>query len=130
MCKGELLSQFGDLVGAMSCFKKASKLDPRSPLPYLNAARTYQQVGQISTSKLHIEKALSIDPNLAMAHIDMSQLLMQSGKNDEAISTLEKALELSRHMSEIKDVLIARKMAEAQVILEEEGIFSPRVNSF
>lgn len=125
MCGGELLSQLGDVVTAMNLFKKAHALNPQSPLPFVNAARTYQQLGQISTAQAHLEKAISIDPSLAMSYIDLSQLQLQSGMTDKAVQTLSKALELARHMSEIKDVLMARQIATAQSALELQGICRP-----
>ena len=110
----------------MEAFKKAMRLDARSPLPYINAARTYQQVGQIENAKRHIHRGFDLDPRFAMGHIDLAQLQLQSGQSDCALETLEKALEYSRHRSEIKDVLIAREMALAQLALEARGISCPR----
>ena len=110
----------------MTSFKKAAALDSRSPLPFINAARTYQQVGQLETAKRHLSRAFSLDSNLAMSHIDMCQLQLQSGQTEMALETLEKALLLSRHMSEIRDVLVAKQMALAQLVLEEQGISCPR----
>lgn len=110
----------------MYSFKKAFQLDSRSPLPLVNAARTYQQVGQIETAKRHIQRGLELDPRFAMSHIDSAQLQLMSGQTKVALETLEKALQYSRHMSEIRDVLVAREMALAQLALETKGISCPR----
>lgn len=50
ICLGEVMSAAGDMVGALEAFKKASEIDPFHPLPFLNAARTYQQLNQVEFS--------------------------------------------------------------------------------
>ena len=125
MCVGELLSQLGDIVSAMTLFRKAHKLDSKSPLPFVNAARTYQQIGQLASARRHLDKAISADSSFAMSLIDMAQIHLHSGSTNSALSTLNDALYLARHMSEIKDVLIAKKMAFVQLKLEEKGISRP-----
>jgi tetratricopeptide (TPR) repeat protein len=116
----------GDINAAMFAYKMAYQLDCRSPLALVNAARTYQQVGQVETAKRHIQRGLELDPHFAMSHIDLAQLQLMSGQANLALQTLDKALQFSRHMSEIKDVLIAKEMAFAQLELEGMGISSPR----
>jgi len=50
LCCGEVYSQAGDMVTALDCFRKAHALAPNNPLCYVNAARTYQQLNQVSLS--------------------------------------------------------------------------------
>ena len=48
LCCGEVYSQAGDMVTALDCFRKAHALAPNNPLSYVNSARTYQQLNQVS----------------------------------------------------------------------------------
>jgi tetratricopeptide (TPR) repeat protein len=125
LCYGEVLSQAGDLVGSLSCFEAAHRLNPRNPLPFVNAARTYQQMSQPSTSERHLQCAVAIDPTFALTHIDVAQGLLHRGAVQEALKTLDYALRLSRHVSDICDVLTAKTVATLQAELQEEGLYAP-----
>lgn len=76
--------------------------------------------------------AISLDENLASTRVDLSQIYLLSGKTKLALDTLELALNMSKHVSEIRDVLTALKIANIQSKLQEEGIYLPPadVNSF
>lgn len=114
------------MVKALEAFKKAAEHDPLgNPLSFVNAARTYQQLGQNHSAKLHLDHALALDPSLSMTYVDMSQNLLQSGKTEEALGLLNHALRLAKHVSEIRDVMTARKVATIQRTLEEKGLFYP-----
>jgi len=125
LCYGEVLSQAGDLVGSLSCFESAHRLNPRNPLPFVNAARTYQQMSQPSTSERHLQCAVAIDPSFALTHIDVAQGLLHRGSVQEALKTLDYALRLSRHVSDICDVLTAKTVATLQAELQQEGLYAP-----
>jgi tetratricopeptide (TPR) repeat protein len=127
MCLGEVLAQVGDAVGALKCFEKASKLDDLHPLPYVNASRTYQQLNQQSQAKRHITTAIGLDPALAMTRVDLSQQYLHAGQSALALQTLRDALFLARHVSEIHDVLTAQSVANMQLQLEKEGLYSPLI---
>lgn len=120
LCMGEIYCQLGDAVSAMSSFKDASVLMPQHPLPYLNAARVYQQLNQRVEARRHTEIALTIDPDLAMTRIDLAQHYLHLGRPEEALDCLQTALRLARHVSEIKDVLTAQLVAMVQMDLQKE----------
>ena len=125
LCTGEIISQTGDAVKAIKCFKRASKLNPLHPLPYVNAARTYVQLNQSKKALVHLSFAISLDEHLASTRVDLSQIYLISGKTELALSTLELALNMAKHVSEIRDVLTALKIAHIQSKLQEEGIYCP-----
>ena len=125
LCTGELISQSGDAVKAIKCFKRASRLNPLHPLPYINAARTYVQLNQPTKALLHLSVAILLDESLASTRVDLSQIYLLSGKTRLALTTLQLALNMSKHVSEIRDVLTALKIAEIQTKLQEEGIYYP-----
>lgn len=41
---------------ALAYFRKAAEKAPLHPLPYMNAARTYQQLGQTSVAMRHLDR--------------------------------------------------------------------------
>ncbi len=125
LCYGEVLGQAGDLVGSLSCFSQAHSLDLRNPLPFVNAARTYQQLNQSATSKQHLTCASVIDPHFALTHIDVAQAALQEGRTEKALSVLQHALSLTRHVSDICDVLTAQTVAQLQMELQAEGLYCP-----
>lgn len=118
LCLGEVLSQLGDAVGALQLFKKAAQSEPSNPVPFINAARTYQQMNQRSNASKHLNHALKTDPALAMTKVDLAQNLMQSGHTEEALQMLDEALQLAKHVSEICDVLTAKKIASIQLQIQ------------
>ena len=73
---GELLAQAGDVVGALSDFRKAARNSPAHPLPYLNAARVYSSLQQPRLARLHLQRALMRDPTFSQTYTDMASVLL------------------------------------------------------
>jgi tetratricopeptide (TPR) repeat protein len=119
---GEVHSQSGDMTKSIKLFQRVAELDPFHPLGFLNAARTYQQLGELHTALTHIQRAALLDPALAMTRIDLAQLLRQMGEIDRASEEVEAALAMARHVSEIRDVLIAKFVTQLQQKIKEKGI--------
>lgn len=122
LCLGEVQSQAGNVVDAMHSFKVAHDLQPMDPLALINASRTYQQLGQLSTAVAHLTLASNLDRALALPKVDLAQGLLQAGQTNEALAMLEEALQQARHVSEIADVLTARTVALVQLQLEQRGV--------
>jgi tetratricopeptide (TPR) repeat protein len=121
---GEIQTQIGDAVGALKWFKRAHRIDPFNPLPYVNAGRVYQQLKQNTLGLNHLSLAAAADPNFAMTRVELAQHYLHLGRTEDALRYLDGALELARHVSEIKDVLTGRKVALLQLELKREGISS------
>ena len=131
ICHGEVLSQVGEVMKAVQCFKKAANMNTaegyNNPLPFVNAARTYQQLSQPQAALNHISIALKYDSNLPMTYVDLSQIYLHIGRTREALQALDYALAISKYCSEIRDVLTAQTIARIQLELEEtEGIRRPQ----
>ena len=129
LCRGEIL---GDVVKAIKCFEEASQIENTqgNPLPYINAARTYQQLSQPCSALSHIAVALQYDSFLPMTYVDLAQIYLNLGRTKDALQGLDYALTIARHCSEIRDVLTARTIANIQLELEEkEGITRANSNS-
>ena len=61
----------------------------------------------------------------ALTHIDAAQAVLHKGKTKQALHILDHALNLSRHVSDICDVLTARTVATLQDELEKQGLYCP-----
>ena len=116
-------------MGSLASFHQANTIDPHHPLPFVNAARTYQQLNQTTTAKQHLDGALRLDHTFALTHIDVAQAALQAGKTQKALNILDKALLRARHVSDLLDVLTAKRVAELQVLLQEEGLYFPPAQS-
>jgi hypothetical protein len=72
-------------------------LYPTHPLPFVNAARTYQQLNQRGLSTAHVQRAVALDPSFPLPHVDLAQALLYQGKVEACQKSLLKALALARH---------------------------------
>ena len=95
VCCGEVYSQAGDVVNALDCFRRAHAAAPLNPLPFINAARTYQQLGQLHTAKQHLCAALRLDGSMAMVRVDLAQNSLLGGNAAPALGLLDEALQLA-----------------------------------
>ena len=146
-CIGEVLGQSGDAAGALAEFRRAYIMSQNNPMPLLNAARVYQQMGQSVASEAHVREALLRDNTLVLAYVDCAQLCLQQisrgsynlsaegdiseievleafkgNKAKEAYKYLDKALSLCRHISEVADVFATKVIAKIHFdVLEEEA---------
>lgn len=126
----------------MGEFRKAYVMSPNSPMPLLNAARVYQQLGQSVASEAHIREAMLRDNSLVLAYVDCAQLCLQTARGpaptaggegtptvdfkaqqaQRAEKHLERATTLCRHISEIADVFATKAIARIHLdILESHG---------
>jgi tetratricopeptide (TPR) repeat protein len=128
LCSGEVHSQCGDMVKSIKMFRRASLLEAGHPLPWVNAARTYQQLGQLDAANAHVAVALALDPSIAMTRVDHAQLLRQSERMEEAVTTIDIALTLARQVSEIRDVMTARYVTLLQQSLKAKGLYTSPIS--
>lgn len=142
-CIGEVMGQAGDAAGAMVEFRRSYLLCPNNPMPLLNAARVYQQLGQSVASEAHIREAMLRDNTLVLAYVDCAQLCLQaargpaaggscpaasepattykSGQARRAEQYLEKGVTLCRHISEIADVFATKAIAKIHLDILEKN---------
>ena len=97
LCMGEVLAQCGDLTGSLDHFRQSSKLYPSHPLPFINAARTYQQLNLRDSAARHIAYAVALDPYFPLPHVDQAQAMLYQGKVEACSEAINKALKLARH---------------------------------
>lgn len=117
---GDLCTQKGDLIEALSSFEKAAGKDPVYPLPYINAARTYMAARDIPAAERHLQKALSLDPSCSACYLDLGHLYLQAGDMKRAYTNFDQAIHFAKAMPEVQDAVVFRKLAALQ---EGEGEF-------
>ncbi len=122
LCGGEILSQAGDMVKGLEHFRNVSQLPAYRalPLPYVSAARVYQQLGQLHKAHVHLSRAIQLDDTLAMTLVDLSQLHRQEKQLDKAVQTIDQAMRCAKQVSEIRDVLSTKYLARLQQTLAEK----------
>lgn len=95
---------------AAEFYSKAAELDPRSPLPWTELARTYvlvaqnlrNQTGQedrrveaLENALSNLQKAIDLKSDYSSAHYLLAVVYDQQGKIDEAISKLEETKKIA-----------------------------------
>ena len=92
---GSVLSELGDLQGAVSSFKKALKAGakPRYGLHY-NIGYAYMQAGKLGQAAKHFEKAVKHNPQFREGHIKAGSVYRDRGDVDLAAHHLQAAIAL------------------------------------
>jgi tetratricopeptide (TPR) repeat protein len=85
---------------AISSFRKAIELDPKSAVAYSNLARALHAKDQLDEAIACYEKAIALDPKDAVAHFNFGQVLEHKGLLDEAIASYKKAIEVKPSLAE------------------------------
>ena len=78
---------------AVSDFTKASRDDPKAPLPHIWLARMARDVGNFTLASQELQTALQIDPNNALALREMGANLLQQGNAELARRFYVRAVE-------------------------------------
>jgi tetratricopeptide (TPR) repeat protein len=69
---------------AVSAFTKASREDPKAPLPHIYIARMAREVGNFTLASQELQVALEADPNNAVGLREMGANLLAQGNNELA----------------------------------------------
>ena len=69
---------------AVSAFTKASREDPKAPLPHIYLARMAREVGNFTLASQELQIALEADPNNAVGLREMGANLLAQGNNELA----------------------------------------------
>lgn len=90
----------GDLPRAVAAFETASRLDPSSAPPLVNAALAYSRLGRNDQAEAALTAALKLDPDNAAANFNMGLLQAELGDAAEAERRLRAALRADPAMAE------------------------------
>lgn len=92
---GDAHRRFGRSAEALTCWQKASELDPRRADPYDRMAIVAMEKGEFEEALRLWRKVLALDPKNPGVHDKMGRVLLASGRQDEAITALTKEMRLS-----------------------------------
>jgi len=124
----------GDAPRAVAAFEAASRLDPMSAPPLINAAVAYARLGRDEQAEAALAAALKLDPNNAAAHFNMGLLKAGLGDAAAAESHLRAALKARPDMPEAAydlGVLLAPdRPAEALAFLRRAATLDPQEPRF
>jgi tetratricopeptide (TPR) repeat protein len=90
----------GDLPRAVAAFEAASRLDPSSAPPLVNAALAYSRLGRNDQAEAALATALKLDPDNAAANFNMGLLQAELGDAAAAERRLRAALRADPAMME------------------------------
>jgi tetratricopeptide (TPR) repeat protein len=120
----------GDLPRAVAAFEAASRLDPSSAPPLVNAALAYSRLGRNDKAESALAAALKLDPDNAAANFNMGLLQAELGDAAAAERRLRAALRADPTMAEAAynlGVLLAPdRPAEALGFLRQAAGDDPR----
>lgn len=103
--RGKQLMARGDLEGAISAFKRAIRVNPKSTLMLYDLAIAYLDSGRALEAAQALEKALQADPRYMPALVSMGEALTALGRPAEAAKQYEAALLLVENSPEVHAVL-------------------------
>jgi Flp pilus assembly protein TadD len=81
---GMLLTDQGDLTGAVQQLTKAASLAPGNPRIHEELGRALQAKGDMEGAQSQLETAVKLAPNAAALHFKLGQIYRHSGLNDRA----------------------------------------------
>lgn len=84
----------GNFKEAVSLYREAVKLNPKSPEIHRDLAQSLAKDGNIPEAIQYYNKALNLSPSSPEIHQDLALLLMQQGKNEEAKIHFSEVLKL------------------------------------
>lgn len=123
---GEIAFTRGELEDAHTYFKKAMKLAPSNPTPYVNAALTVLNTPPSPGERPDtdevirlLEKAIEVDPQFHAAYVQLGQLKLGTALNisaaEEVVELYDSGLKYCRTAEELKDLCSMRILTVAQV---------------
>ena len=81
---------------ALEYFDRAAKINQalgvQNPLPYIEIARTYTQIGQFFAASINAEKALELDPTSAQTYGQLGIIFRRARNYEGAMSLLQCAV--------------------------------------
>lgn len=83
---GAVLTQTGDLQGAIAQFEETLRLDPKNTIAHYNLAVLLANQNRSAEAITHLQSVLSVDPNDLSARLLLGQQLSQSGRLEEALA--------------------------------------------
>jgi Tfp pilus assembly protein PilF len=131
-----LLSNKGDLRGAIQHLRIARKLVPNSDMVLNNLALAFNDSGEVDSALVMIDRAIAVQHGgSAVLHLNRANVLVAAGRADEAASELRRALALDSAVlwarTMLADMLSQRgRYDSAIVLMQGEVRYRPSATSF
>jgi tetratricopeptide (TPR) repeat protein len=97
---GNFLNSQGAATAALKEYETASRYEPNSPVPLVNASLLYAQFSDLVKAQSALEKALRLDSNNALAHFNLGLLLAEQQDLPAAESHFRTALKNDPQMAQ------------------------------
>lgn len=96
---------------ALTAFREAARLDPRSAEANSNLANVLSELGRDAEALPYLQRAVEANPTLADAHHNLGTLLQAQKRHEEAIAAFGRALELAPRLSYTLGYLLWSELA-------------------
>lgn len=93
--KGNKLDAAGDRLAAIECYKKAHRINKKSPIPLSNIAIAYFEVGNISSASKYAKQALKLDSKDTSSLNILGNISFREKDYQKALEYYMKAYEVS-----------------------------------
>jgi protein O-GlcNAc transferase len=84
--------QHGDLLSALTRYKKAAELQPGNPAPLLGMGTTYWELGDFEHAADYLHQTLTINPNAVQAVFELANIAVRKHADSEAVKLLKQYL--------------------------------------
>lgn len=84
---------------SLTSFQKAIELNPNNSQAYANAAKVFEEVGDLENAQEYYEKALALRSDFSSAADGLGHVLYKKGRLDEAIKQYNEAIKLNSENS-------------------------------
>jgi len=79
---------------AIQLYKKAIKLEPKSPELYFNLSYSYSKINQLEIAVEELNKAISLDSTISQVYNNRGLLYFKMNRNDEAVKDFKMTIAL------------------------------------
>ncbi len=117
----ELVKQ-GKLEEAVEAFRQAVAEDSSDPVPRLNLAYSYDQLGMMEEAIASYKEAIQLDPRNLLAYNNLGVLYDKLGRYEEAIAAFQSALEI--------DPLDSNTLKNMENAKASKGVMDDRESQF
>jgi tetratricopeptide (TPR) repeat protein len=89
---GLAYKKLGNFPEAVTYYRKALEIDPRSPIALSNLGNVLEASGDTASAVQYYRKALELAPEMPQSQFNIGCILLKQGKWAEAISSFQKAV--------------------------------------
>ena len=102
--RGRSLAERGQLKAAVTAYRKAIEINPRSPEAHTALANAYYEMDQLAAAERSVQQALKVNENYAPAYVLLGTVYQSLDRVPEAIKAYDRYLALAPDGPFAKDV--------------------------